>query len=73
MLTTTLLNSEVELFNTELVKIQHRIDVASYYNKALSELFKLDTTTYKKEFASQFLNWVDAPDEFCISHTELSN
>jgi hypothetical protein len=73
MSTTTLLNSEVELFNNELVKIQHRIDVASYYNKALSELFKLDTTTYKKEFASQFLSWVDTPDEFCISHTELSN
>ncbi len=28
---------------------------------------------YKKEFASQFLRWVDTPDEFCIPHTELSN
>ncbi len=69
----TPLNTDVDTFNDELTKIQCRVDIVSYYNKALSELFKIDTEIYKKEFASQFLSWVDNPNEFCIPHTELSN
>ncbi len=69
----TPLNVDVDAFNDELTKTQRRIDIVSYYNKALSDLFEIDTEIYKKEFASQFLSWVDTPDEFCIPHTELSN
>jgi hypothetical protein len=69
----TPLNVDVDTFNDELTKTQCRVDIVSYYNKALSELFKIDTEVYKKEFASQFLSWVDTPNEFCIPHTELSN
>jgi hypothetical protein len=69
----TPLNVDVDTFNDTLVKTQRRVDIHSYYDKALIELFKIDTEIYKKEFASQFLSWVDTPDEFCIPHTELSN
>jgi hypothetical protein len=71
--TNTPLNADVETFNDNLAKTQHRIDIVSYYNKALSELFEIDSEMYKKDFASQFLSWVDTPNEFCIPHTELSN
>jgi hypothetical protein len=67
----TPLKSDVELFNNDLAKSQHRIDIVSYYEKALVELFKIDTETYKKDFATQLKRWVDTPDEFCIPHTDL--
>jgi hypothetical protein len=69
----TPLNADVDTFNDRLVTSQRRVDIHSYYDKALVDLFKIDTEIYKKEFASQFLSWVDTPDEFCIPHSELSN
>ena len=69
----TPLNADVETFNDELAKTQRRVDIHAYYDKALIDLFKIDVEIYKKEFASQFLSWVDIPDEFCIPHSELSN